>query len=85
MASEATKMAIIGNMHIGSKVLEVIEHHHMPISHSPCCRRSKGPLPSCSREKDEKNAEQACIEGFVTIQFLGVHRRPRRRGWQRVR
>ena len=22
--------------------------HHMPISHSPCRRRSKGPLPSCS-------------------------------------
>ena len=21
--------------------------HHMPISHSPCRRRSKGPLPSC--------------------------------------
>ena len=45
MASEATKMAIIGNMHIYSKVMEVIEHH-MPISHSPCRRRSKGPLPS---------------------------------------
>ena len=43
----ATKMAILGIMHIhvDSKVMEVIEHH-MPISHSPCRRRSKGPLPS---------------------------------------
>ena len=47
MASEATKLDILGNMHIYSKVMEVIEHH-MPISHSPCRRRSKGPLPSCS-------------------------------------
>ena len=46
MASEATKMAVIGNMHIDSKVMEVIQHH-MHISHSPCRRRSKGPLPSC--------------------------------------
>ena len=40
-------MAILGIMHIhvDSKVMEVIEHH-MPISHSPCRRRSKGPLPS---------------------------------------
>ena len=45
MASEATKLDILGNMHIYSKVMEVIEHH-MPISHSPCRRRSKGPLPS---------------------------------------
>ena len=47
MASEATKLDILGNMHIYSKVMEVIEHH-MPISHSPCRRRSKGPLLSCS-------------------------------------
>ena len=46
VASDATKMAILGNMHIDSKVMEVIEHQ-MPISHSPCRRRSKGPLPSC--------------------------------------
>ena len=47
MASEATKMAVRGNMHIDSKVMEVIFiEHHMPISHSPCRRRSKGPLPS---------------------------------------
>ena len=39
MASEATKMAVLDIMHIGSKVMEVIEHH-MPISHSPCRRRS---------------------------------------------
>ena len=40
-------MAILGIMHIhvDSKVMEVIEHH-MPISHSPCRRRSKGLLPS---------------------------------------
>ena len=44
MASEATKLSILGNMQIDSKVIE----HHMPISHSPCGRRSKGPLPSCS-------------------------------------
>ena len=36
-------MAILGNMHIDSKVMEVIEHH-MPISHSPCCRRSNALL-----------------------------------------
>ena len=46
MASEATKVAILSNMHIDSKVMGVIEHH-MPISHIPCHRRSKGPLPSC--------------------------------------
>ena len=41
MASEATKKAVRGNMHIDSKVIEVIViEHHMPISHSPCCRRS---------------------------------------------
>ena len=39
MASEVTKMAIIGNMHIDSKLMEVIEHH-MPISHGPCRRNS---------------------------------------------
>ena len=31
---------------IFTEVIEVIEHH-MPISHSPCRRRSIGPLPSC--------------------------------------
>ena len=47
MASYATKMAILGNMHIDSKVMEVIViKHHMPISHSPCRHRSKGLLPS---------------------------------------
>ena len=40
-------MVILGNMHNNSKVMKVIEHH-MPISHSPCRRRSKGPLLSCS-------------------------------------
>ena len=33
MASEAAKMAILGNMHIDSKVMEVIEHH-MPIRYA---------------------------------------------------
>ena len=48
MASEATKMAVIGNVQMDTKdIVEVIEHH-MPISHSPCRRRSIGPLPSCS-------------------------------------
>ena len=46
MASEATKLDILGNMHIYSKVMEVKENH-MPISHSPCRRRYIGPLPSC--------------------------------------
>ena len=46
MATETTKMALLGNISMDSKVMEVREHH-MPISHSPCCRRSKGPLPSC--------------------------------------
>ena len=32
---------------IFAEVIEVMEHH-MPISHSLCCRRSIGPLPSCS-------------------------------------
>ena len=55
MASEATKLDILGSMHIYSKVMEVIEHH-MPISHSPCSRRSKGPLPSCSSLRVGVNA-----------------------------
>ena len=46
MASEATKLAVIGNMPLDTKDIEVLEHHR-PISHSPCRRRSKGPLPSC--------------------------------------
>ena len=46
MASETTKMAAIGNMQMDNKDIEFIEHH-MPISHSPCRRRSIGPLPSC--------------------------------------
>ena len=47
MVSEATKMAVIGNMQMDTKdIVEVIEHHR-PISHSPCRRRSIGPLPSC--------------------------------------
>ena len=43
LTSEATKMALMGNMHIYFKVMEVLQHH-MPISHSPCRRRSQGPL-----------------------------------------
>ena len=31
---------------IFTDVIEVVEHR-MPISHSPCQRRSIGPLPSC--------------------------------------
>ena len=45
VAPEATRMAVKGNMHIDSMATEVIEYH-MPISHSPCRRRSKGPFPS---------------------------------------
>ena len=29
-----------------TSVIEIIEHH-LPIFHSPCRCRSKGPLPSC--------------------------------------
>ena len=47
MASEATKMAVIGNVQMDTKdIVEVIEHHR-PISPSPCRRRFIGPLPSC--------------------------------------
>ena len=48
MASDATIMAVPGNMHVDARVMEVIViEYHMPISHSPCRRRSKGPSPSC--------------------------------------
>ena len=58
MASEA----IGGNMHMDTRVLKLADfksevkrpprqfdviEHHMPISHSPSCRRSIEPLPSC--------------------------------------
>ena len=47
MASEVTKMTVIDNVQMDAKdIVEVIEHHR-PISHSPCPRRSIGPLPSC--------------------------------------
>ena len=40
-------MVVLGNMHLDSKIMEVIViEHHMPISHSPRRRSSKGPLPS---------------------------------------
>ena len=62
MASEATKMTVRGNMHMDTRVIKVADfksevkrpprqfdviEHHMPISHSPSCRRSIEPLPSC--------------------------------------
>ena len=46
MVSEATKMAICRWQMDTKDIVEVIEHHR-PISHSPCRRRSIGPLPSC--------------------------------------
>ena len=55
MASE-----VVGdNMHMDTRVFKVADfksgvieviQHHMPISHSPCRRRYKGPLPSCSTQ-----------------------------------
>ena len=54
--------AIGGNMHIDTTVMKIADfksevklppklfdviEHHMSISHSPCRRRSIGPLPSC--------------------------------------
>ena len=60
MASKTTKMALLGNMSIDSKVMEVIEHH-MPISHSPCRRRSKGPLPSCCSAAVTKELHESAL------------------------
>ena len=56
------------NMHMDTRVIKVADfksevkgpprlfdviQHHMPISRSPCRRRSIGPLPSCSPSKRE--------------------------------
>ena len=89
MASEATKLDILGNMHIYSKVMEVIEHH-MPISHSPCRRRSKGPLPSCSSlSTSMQTADFTCLthsgpaapESFLSLTCLLVEGAARRWRW----
>ena len=54
-------------MHMDLRVIKVVDfksevikeiEHHMPISHFPCCRRSIGPLPSCSLSRQYLSAEQ---------------------------
>ena len=50
MASNAIQMTVIGNIYIGTKVIEVKEHY-MLIFHCPFRRRSTGPLLSCLVEQ----------------------------------
>ena len=76
-------MTILGNMYIDYKVMKVIViEHHIPIaiSHSPCCRRSKGPLPSCSLLCTDKQP-QIKLSTIYLSQFGEQHKRVQQRQW----